>query len=80
MLQFFIHSEVNIIKLVIRKLGGYIFHSEVKSSTTHVVIKSQFDRTLPVIFAMAFGCFIISEEWVNIYYLKISKIYYIKTD
>lgn len=67
-LKCFVCSEVDVIKLSIQKLGTFIFHYEVESSTTFVVTKSQPNQTLNMAFAMAFGCYIISDEWVRILY------------
>ncbi|XP_022174220.1 uncharacterized protein LOC111036501 [Myzus persicae] len=58
-------SETNILKSCIQDLGTFIFHPKVEPSTTYLITKSQPNRTLNVVFAMAYGCFIVSEDWVH---------------
>lgn len=62
---FFYFSEIEIIKLSIRDLGSFVFHAKVEPSTTFLVTKVKPNRTLNMVFAMAFGCYIISENWVR---------------
>ncbi|XP_001949045.2 uncharacterized protein LOC100168837 [Acyrthosiphon pisum] len=58
-------SETNILKSCIQDLGTFIFHPKVEPSTTYLITKSQPKRTLNIVFAMAYGCFIVSEDWVH---------------
>ncbi|KAL4143649.1 hypothetical protein QTP88_005960 [Uroleucon formosanum] len=58
-------SETNILKSSIQDLGTFIFHPKVEPSTTYLITKSQPKRTLNIVFAMAYGCFIVSEDWVH---------------
>jgi len=74
---------VNIIKSSIQNLGKYIYHTKVKPTTTYLITKSQSNQSLDFVFAMAYGCFIVSEDWVrhltkpNLITCKIAKFYYI---
>jgi len=56
---------VKILKTSIQKLGKFIFHTKVKPTTTHLITKSQSNQSLDIVFAMAYGCFIVSEDWVR---------------
>ncbi|VVC30412.1 BRCT domain [Cinara cedri] len=58
-------SEVANIKLAIQNLGKFTFDDKVKPSTTYLITKSHADRTLNMVFAMAFGCYIVSEKWIH---------------
>jgi len=62
---FCLSSETNILKSCIQDLGTFIFHPKVEPSTTYLITKSQPKRTLNIVFAMAYGCFIVSEDWVR---------------
>lgn len=57
-------SETNVLKSSIQDLGTFNFHTKVEPSTTFLITKSQPNRTLNIVFAMAYGCFIVSENWV----------------
>ncbi|XP_022182377.1 uncharacterized protein LOC111042164 [Myzus persicae] len=59
-----IKSEVNILKTCIEKLGKFIFHTKVKRTTTYLITKSVSNQSLDIVFAMAYGCYIVSEDWV----------------
>ncbi|XP_060877830.1 uncharacterized protein LOC132950410 isoform X2 [Metopolophium dirhodum] len=58
-------SETNILKSCIQDLGTFIFHPKMEPSTTYLITKSQPKRTLNIVFAMAYGCYIVSEDWVH---------------
>ncbi|XP_050533488.1 microcephalin-like isoform X2 [Daktulosphaira vitifoliae] len=58
-------SEVDIIQQSIDNLGIFNFSTKVEPSTTYVVTKPQPNRTLNLVYAMAFGCYIVSEGWVH---------------
>ncbi|XP_001951002.2 uncharacterized protein LOC100169079 isoform X2 [Acyrthosiphon pisum] len=60
-----IKSEAKILKASIKNLGKFIFHSKVKPTTTYLITKSQSNQSLDIVFAMAYGCFIVSEDWVH---------------
>ncbi|XP_022180207.1 uncharacterized protein LOC111040580 [Myzus persicae] len=59
-----IKSEVKILKSFIENLGKFIFHTEVKPTTTYLITKSISSQSLDIVFAMANGCYIVSEDWV----------------
>ncbi|XP_025420751.1 uncharacterized protein LOC112690864 isoform X2 [Sipha flava] len=61
----FSKNEVNTIKISIQNLGIFTFHTNVEPSTTYLITKSQPSRTLNMVFAMAYGCNIVSENWVH---------------
>lgn len=63
--KFSFNSEVDIIKSSIENLGTLSFNSKVEVSTTYLITKPQPNRTLNMVFAMAYGCFIVSENWVS---------------
>uniref|UniRef100_A0A2S2PST0 Microcephalin n=1 Tax=Schizaphis graminum TaxID=13262 RepID=A0A2S2PST0_SCHGA len=58
-------SEMNILKSSIKTLGKFVFHAMVKPQTTYLITKSHSNQSLDIIFAMAYGCFIVSEDWVH---------------
>ncbi|XP_060856102.1 uncharacterized protein LOC132933848 isoform X2 [Metopolophium dirhodum] len=60
-----IKSEAKILKASIQNLGKFIFHTKVKPTTTYLITKSQFNQSLDIVFAMAYGCIIVSEDWVH---------------
>lgn len=35
--------------------------------TTYLITKSQSNQSLDIVFAMSYGCFIVSEDWVRNY-------------
>lgn len=53
-------------KQSIQNLGNLSYQNRVEPSTTYVITKARPKRTLNLVFAMAFGCYIISENWVRI--------------
>uniref|UniRef100_A0A2H8TMI7 Microcephalin n=1 Tax=Melanaphis sacchari TaxID=742174 RepID=A0A2H8TMI7_9HEMI len=57
--------ETNILKSSIQDLGTFIFHNKVEPSTNFLITKPRPNRTLNIVFAMAYGCFIVSENWVH---------------
>jgi len=59
-----LNRETNIIKQSVQNLGTFTIQTKVESSTTYLITKSQPNRTLNMVFAMAFGCYIVSENWV----------------
>lgn len=55
--------------MCLQQLGSFDFHAKLKSSTTYLVIKNVPEKKskkteLDLVFAMAFGCYIISQDWV----------------
>lgn len=60
-----IKSEAKILKASIQNLGKFIFHTKVKPTTTYLITKSQSNQSLDIVFAMAYGCIIVSEDWVH---------------
>lgn len=61
-----IKSEVKILKSSIHNLGKFAFHTKVKPSTTILIVKSKsIDQSLDIVFAISYGCYIISEDWVH---------------
>lgn len=50
------------------KLGICTFHNKVQSNTIYLVVSSnppkEPDLTLNMEFAIAFGCYIVTEKWV----------------
>ena len=62
--KFSFDREVNRIKQSIQNLGTFTFQNNVECSTSHLITKSQSNRTLNMLFAMAYGCNIVSENWV----------------
>ncbi|XP_060847460.1 uncharacterized protein LOC132927023 [Rhopalosiphum padi] len=58
-------SEMKILKSSIKTLGKFVFHATVKPQTTYLITKSHSNQSLDIVFAMAYGCFIVSEDWVH---------------
>jgi len=58
------NREVNIIKQSVQNLGTFTVQTKVEPLTTYLITKSQPNRTLNMVFAMAYGCYIVSENWV----------------
>ncbi|XP_026819681.1 uncharacterized protein LOC113558423 [Rhopalosiphum maidis] len=58
-------SEMKILKSSIKTLGKFIFHAMVKPQTTYLITKSHSNQSLDIVFAKAYGCFIVSEDWVH---------------
>lgn len=56
---------MNILKSSIQNLGKCIFHTKVKPTTTYLITKSQSNQSLDIVFGMAYGCYIVSEDWVR---------------
>jgi len=63
---FCFNSEAKILKASIQNLGKFIFHTKVKPTTTYLITKSQSNQSLDIVFAMAYGCIIVSEDWVRL--------------
>ena len=59
---FFI-SEQDIVISTIRQLSGYVVIDSVNSTTTHVICGEQ-RRTLNVLYAIAYGCWLMPLQWV----------------
>ncbi|XP_027851704.2 microcephalin-like [Aphis gossypii] len=57
-------DETKILKSSIKNLGKFNFHTKVKPMTTYLITKSQSNQSLDIVFAMSYGCFIVSEDWV----------------
>jgi hypothetical protein len=57
--------EVKTLKLSIQSLGTFTFQTNVEHKTIYLITKSQSNRTLNMVYAMAYGCYIVSENWVN---------------
>lgn len=62
---------MKILKSSIKTLGKFVFHATVKPQTTYLITKSHSNQSLDIVFAMAYGCFIVSEDWVR-YFNKIN--------
>ncbi|KAF0741929.1 microcephalin isoform X1 [Aphis craccivora] len=58
-------SETKTLKSSIKNLGKFNFHTKVKPMTTYLITKSQSNQSLDIVFAMSYGCFIVSEDWVH---------------
>ncbi|XP_077165319.1 microcephalin isoform X2 [Paroedura picta] len=56
-------EQKNTVVQVGKKLGGFLFSSEVCENTSHVIVGSP-RRTLNVLLGIARGCWIVSYEWV----------------
>ena len=57
-------SEQGIVKGIVKKLGKFHLLNKVSESTTHVVSGSN-RRTLNILYGIARGCWIVSQEWVS---------------
>ena len=51
-------------KSVIKQMGGFHLIDEVDDSTTHVICGEK-RRTLNILYAIARGCWLVSQEWVG---------------
>jgi len=49
----------------IEDLGTFSFHIKVIPTTTYLITKMPLNRTINLVFGMAYGCYIISEDWVS---------------
>uniref|UniRef100_A0A2S2PWA9 Microcephalin n=1 Tax=Sipha flava TaxID=143950 RepID=A0A2S2PWA9_9HEMI len=61
----FTKEEVKTLKLSIQSLGTFTFQTNVEHKTIYLITKSQSNRTLNMVYAMAYGCYIVSENWVH---------------
>jgi len=46
-------------------MGSFLYHSKVKKSTTFLIAKPDIPVTLDMVYAMAYGCYIVSTNWVS---------------
>jgi len=60
---------MKILKSSIQDLGTFSFHTNLKPMTTYLITKSQSNQSLDIVLAIAYGCFIVSEDWVR-YFTK----------
>ena len=60
----FIFSEQDTVKGIVKQMGGFHMLDNVDDTTTHVVCGGN-RRTLNVLYAIAHGCWLVSQEWVR---------------
>lgn len=57
-------GDVQVFQQIVKKLGGFIIEDDVTERTTHLVAGAA-SRTINMLRAIARGCWIVRQEWVN---------------